>query len=818
MKSFLRKLALVAAVVIIALAVLSLVNYRRIDAGGLKAGVAALVERNRELEKRARPEYQEHALAALAPNAANGAYYRLDEHVADARVVAAPELNAGRDPGVLYRLEFADPKDSGLTAPKKDVALENIQGTLRIKPENERAYVTNETAIPVRREEIGDIVIRARATQETRLTLGWSATDPVENPFQYSVDVTLEKSPEFRTYVINARGALKFGLAASEPVAHIYLRAASTGSAAVDIDFVRFMSRQSLYLSAANGTTYETIGGELRPVLYMLPNQHLSWRVAVPQNAPRLTLGQALLTPGKTARCSVTVTEGGKAVTLHEVQLATSEQWQDYSLDLTRWAGRTVELGLHAEAAEPDIVTLWSSPMVRSTPVERFNVVMILEDALRADYLSAYGYSRDTSPSKSKLMAERGVLFEHAFSQAEKTRPSVPALMTGLYVTTTNVWHFSDLLSDRYLTLAEILRSQGFTTASFLQNGNAGPYGGLHQGFDSLRDEKLSGIAAESMFAGDALQWLDRHRDENFFLYLHVIDPHGPYDPPAPFNAWYENDKGKGKRVKADFRRHEPQGMDQPTDIERRARYAGEIRHNDSLVPGLFAQLQKLGLSENTLVIFLADHGEYLGEHGLWEHRPPSLTPVIHVPLMMVYPKRFAQAKRIRENVQLIDVVPTVLDLAGIERGDLMLQGDSLVGLVEGRDRDHWRDRVVVSEEATAMEREAPCPCASFIYRDWHLVASSWMWRGRPLVRQLPDTPQALLQMRAYNFHEDPTEERLAVSFFPDLYLRWLQYDSATRLREAGNRIHDKLTADEKTETRLDPETLEHLRGLGYVN
>jgi len=72
--------------------------------------------------------------------------------------------------------------------------------------------------------------------------------------------------------------------------------------------------------------------------------------------------------------------------------------------------------------------------------------------------------------------------------------------------------------------------------------------------------------------------------------------------------------------------------------------------------------------------------------------------------------------------------------------------------------------------------------------------------------------------MRAYNFHEDPTEERTFASFFPDLYLRWLQYDSATRLREIGSRIHDKLTAGQKSELRLDPETLERLRGLGYVN
>jgi arylsulfatase A-like enzyme len=258
--------------------------------------------------------------------------------------------------------------------------------------------------------------------------------------------------------------------------------------------------------------------------------------------------------------------------------------------------------------------------------------------------------------------------------------------------------------------------------------------------------------------------------------------------------------------------------MTNPTDQERRARYAGEIRHNDSLIPGFFARLEALGLSENTLVIFLADHGEHLGEQRYWEHRPPTLTPVIHVPLMMVYPRRFTEPKRIEQNVQLIDVMPTILDLAGIERNDLLLQGESLVDLIEGRNTTHWRDRVVVAEEPTAMQRGAPCPCASLMYRDWHLVASTWMWRGRPLTSRLPATPQAILQMRVYNFHEDPIEETMFPSFWPDLYLRWLHYDSTTRLREAGRIIHAKLTTDEKANTRLDPETLEHLRGLGYTN
>ena len=132
--------------------------------------------------------------------------------------------------------------------------------------------------------------------------------------------------------------------------------------------------------------------------------------------------------------------------------------------------------------------------------------------------------------------------------------------------------------------------------------------------------------------------------------------------------------------------------MREPTDEGRRRRYAGEILHNDALLPRLLEKLSALGLAEDTLLIFLADHGEYMGEHGLWGHKPPGLMPVIHVPLMMVYPKRFQEAKRIGDPVQLIDVMPTILELAEVDPADLLLQGNSLIGLIEGRDPERWRE------------------------------------------------------------------------------------------------------------------------------
>jgi arylsulfatase A-like enzyme len=283
-----------------------------------------------------------------------------------------------------------------------------------------------------------------------------------------------------------------------------------------------------------------------------------------------------------------------------------------------------------------------------------------------------------------------------------------------------------------------------------------------------------------------------------------------------PFDQWYLDEKGNGSAVEASFR-HEPEGMTVATDEERRARYAGEIRHNDSLVPGFLDKLRELDLAEDTLVVFLSDHGEYMGEHGDWEHRPPGFAPVIRVPLMMLYPKRFEEPRKIAENVQLIDVVPTILELADISHDELLLQGESLLDLIEGQNMDFWRERVVVSQEPHAMIKEKPCPCASLIYRNWHLVASTWTWPGGPLVSWFP-TAQAIAKLRVFDFHEDPQEEGIFWSFLPNLYLRWLHYDAISSLMEIDGSIHSRLTADDTASRRLDPETLEHLRGLGYVN
>ena len=215
----------------------------------------------------------------------------------------------------------------------------------------------------------------------------------------------------------------------------------------------------------------------------------------MPERSPRLDFGMGALLAAAPLRFEVLLEPAdGEVVRAHDATVAQVDHWVDAQVDLGPWAGQDVRLTLRVSAAAgPANVAFWSGAMVSSAPAQPFNVVLMIEDATRADYLSVYGHDARTTPFKDRLMAERGVLFEQAIAQAEKTQTLGRLLMTSLYPTATGSWHFSDTLSERYLTLAEVMRAQGYVTASFIQNGNAGPYAGIHQGFDRLLDQTTFG-------------------------------------------------------------------------------------------------------------------------------------------------------------------------------------------------------------------------------------------------------------------------------------------------------------------------------------
>ena len=254
-----------------------------------------------------------------------------------------------------------------------------------------------------------------------------------------------------------------------ENLAQLYIQPSDVSGAKVEIDYIRFISKASRYAASAHGVGYESIAGEMRHAMFMRPDQELEFALKVPERQPRLDFGMGVLLEDEPLRFEVALTgPDGMAVPCTTRPIADIERWHDARVDLSPWAGQEVKICRSAVPAIRGNVAFWASPIVSSAPEKPFNVIMMIEDAERADYLSVYGHPTDTTPFKKQLMAERGVLFEHAVSQAEKTRPSAGAYMTGLYPTTTGLWYFSDVLSDRHPDLGRDPARAGL------------PHGGVH--------------------------------------------------------------------------------------------------------------------------------------------------------------------------------------------------------------------------------------------------------------------------------------------------------------------------------------------------
>jgi arylsulfatase A-like enzyme len=823
-RPLIRRVLVGLALLLGAVAAVHVVNHVRLDAGALQANADRVLAHARSLQAMARPEYQDHALAGLGANPRNGPFVRLDAILDRAQLIEIPAaVSAGG--ALVDALEFDQDARPDLAPANGGLAVSAREGVLSVVTDGDD-YLVNSRPLSIPRDAVGDIMIRAKADRGSYLRLAWAGEQGPGDAsvWLHRIDLRFSDNRDFHTYVINARNVLKRGLAAGERLSHLYLQPADAPGAKVELDFIRFVPKSAVYAATPHGVGDETIGSELRQALFMRPDQGLQFPVAVPANQPRLDFGMGALLAGAPLRFEVLVQGAGGDVTpIHDATLDQAERWVDARVDLARWAGQEVRLTLRATAAAAGApnVAFWSSPIVSSAPVQPFNVVVMIEDAERADYLSVYGHPAPTTPFKQRLMAERGIVFEQAIAQAEKTRPSVASFMTSLYPTATGSWHFSDTLSDRYLTLAEVMRAQGYVTASFIQNGNAGPYAGIHQGFDRLLDEVTIGSTTEAVFTGkEVRRFLEGHRDRSFFLYLHAIDPHAQYDPPEPYRGKFGAAIGLPTTPVERDAEFDAPWVQQPSIESRRRYYEGEIAHNDQVVERFFAILDELGLSQNTLVVMTSEHGEYQGERGLlgnrlWSHNPPGYLIGTRVPLMMVYPARFAEAKRVGERVQLLDLMPTVLELAGADATGLMLQGDSLVDLLEGRRADYWRDRAVFSEEPTALLKSNPCACGSTYFRDWHILSSTWM--ANPVRRV---APQLLSFAATATFAVDSHRpaDSLDAAFLPDLAVRWRQRSLITGLREANMATWRKLTSGTEGLGTIDPDTLERLKGLGYVN
>jgi arylsulfatase A-like enzyme len=332
------------------------------------------------------------------------------------------------------------------------------------------------------------------------------------------------------------------------------------------------------------------------------------------------------------------------------------------------------------------VLVLAVSALAADTPP---SVVLITLDTTRADRMGFLGSERGLTPNLDAL-ARQSAIFTRAYSQVPLTSASHATILTGTYPQFHQVLDFPMPLSKTVPYAPEILRARGYKTAAFIGSLALDPTAGapgFDRGFD-IYDAgfQSKGIQNKSRYdtverrGGEvvtrALAWLDKHPKGPYFLWVHLYDAHDPYDPPEPYKSRYAA---------------EP--------------YDGEIAYADSAVGKLLRQLKVRGIYDQSVIAVMADHGESLGAHGEDTHGIFLYDETIHVPLLIKLPR--GSEKRIENRVELVDVLPTLLQAAGVEIPQ-EVQGESLLELMtpakagaakaDGANTDAWRDRAAYAE------------------------------------------------------------------------------------------------------------------------
>lgn len=405
-------------------------------------------------------------------------------------------------------------------------------------------------------------------------------------------------------------------------------------------------------------------------------------------------------------------------------------------------------------------------------------VVLWIVDTLRADHLGVYGYERDTSP-RLDAFAEDAVTFDRATAQSAWTRPSVTSILTGQLLKRHGVYDKDDALAREAVTLAETLFEAGYDTAAFITNGNL-RHVGLEQGFRTFRHFKEGGAepfpfhrpAPEVTQAG--IQWLDEQARLPAFLYLHVTDPHLPYEPiPAFSDLWPVADTSVGtiEGYRATINSPEPATQDL-IDL-----YDAEIRQADAAFGALLDNLRSRGLYDDALIIFAADHGEAFLDHGTWQHGRSLYPEQIAVPLVIHWPQGTSPhppGSRVGIVAAHADLAPTILATAGVAAPTTM----------QGRDLSEGASRPTFSE-----------------LRDSHRATVDERFK------LITDLQGALLGL--HDSLEDPQEHRDLTFSHPAVLEYHRRLHALFIERSAGG--PGAVTAEQ------DEETLEQLRALGYI-
>jgi arylsulfatase A-like enzyme/Tfp pilus assembly protein PilF len=400
------------------------------------------------------------------------------------------------------------------------------------------------------------------------------------------------------------------------------------------------------------------------------------------------------------------------------------------------------------------------------------NLLVFTLDTTRADHLGCYGYKQVDTPNIDQL-AKNGVLFKTAISQSPLTLPSHSSIFTGTYPLYHGVRDNGGFyLEPEHMTLAEMLKKRGWNTSAFVGAFVLDSRWGLDQGFDYYYDNfdfakykkvSLSTVQREGGEVIDAFfEWFEKNNQAKFFSWIHLYDPHTPYDPPEPYKSQYS---------------HRRWGL-----------YDGEIAYVDNLIGKVLERLKQKNLLEETIIVIVGDHGESLGEHHENTHGFFIYDATVHVPLILKIPSSKLKGRIIESQVNCVDILPSILQVLGISVPK-EVQGNSFLPAILGKDAD--------IEQLAYSETYYPR-----YHYGWSELKSIRSSRYKFIHAPKPEL---------YDLTQDPDEKS-------NIYDQ--KASEAKRYEKELKELEEKMSVEgieEKNPQKMDQEAEEKLRALGYI-
>ncbi|NUM53741.1 MAG: sulfatase [Candidatus Hydrogenedentes bacterium] len=627
------------------------------------------------------------------------------------------------------------------------------------------AGVPNVTAmlgLGIRAEDYNELRIRMRVNNGEHCTLTW--TTDVEPSSMRSQGLTI---PIFSDNEIHSYRVPLGGLTAQSWVGLVKSLVLRPSNLPADVEIesmeLGFVAPESPSRITIAAQTHEAAFGSQPP-----------WKLTIPANASLSTyigLPEDTWANGRSASARFVATmdtDKQKGVLLLDQALTPTtdeshRNWIPFKADLSGFAGQraTIRFTISGVNDKPASPACWGDPRIAAVEPDcaAVPVVLVSCDTLRADHLSCYGHYRETTPNLDAL-AKEGVLFENAISVETWTLPSHASMFTGLYPKHHGVTPNANL-AESTVTLPETLRDAGYVTGGFIGfTFWLYPWRGFSHGFDvyNTPDWRFRKIQETHRFAES---WINAVQAPNFFLFLHNFDVHSkpakqfdglPYGPEDPKFLHFAKEFANPPS----FQRPERDMVDAEAflnaanagevtmtqeEIEYcKALYDDALRMVDASLGEMFESLKKRGLYERALIIVTADHGEEFGEHGTFGHGN-VYEPSLHIPMIVKFPNAQFAGTRFKPVVELVDIMPTILDVIGAPAPE-GLDGKSML-------------RMLRSDE-TPKEQ-------GYSQRFLHKTVRETEWK---LIRTRPETYEL------YNVSQDPGETNNLADSQPDQVAR----------------------------------------------